>query len=273
MKDINQKAASITYTDYLCLYELLSSQRPISEPPHHDELLFIIQHQTSELWMKLILHELNAAIRYIQNDRLDPCFKILARVKLIQRQLFDQWAVLETLTPSEYSQFRDVLQTASGLQSFQYRSIEFVLGNKDRKMLEAFEQDENAYHLLEDILNKPSIYEEFLRHLHRQGFAIPIECVDRDWTLTHERNEEVVAVFKLIYDQPDKHWDAYNMCEKLVDVEEQFQLWRFRHMKTVERIIGYKPGTGGTACVAYLKQALDKVFFPELFDVRTRIGA
>jgi tryptophan 2,3-dioxygenase len=261
-----------TYSEYLCLETLLSAQRPLSDPPHHDELLFIVQHQTSELWFKLTLHELRAAISHVQADRLDPCFKILARVKQIQRQLFEQWAVLETLTPSEYVQFRHVLGPASGLQSAQYRAIEFILGNKNAEIVELFRHDERIYRELRAGLEAPSLYDEFLRHLYRRGHPVPRECVERDWTLPHERNSLLVAVFKGIYEAPQQYWDAYEMCEKLVDVEENFQLWRFRHVKTVERIIGFKPGTGGTSGVPFLKRALDLTFFPELFDVRTEVG-
>ncbi len=263
----------LTYTRYLCLDQLLSAQHPLSDPPHHDELLFIIQHQTSELWMKLVLHELRAAIDHIKADNLDPCFKIFARIKLIQLQLFEQWAVLATLTPSEYVKFRHVLGHASGIQSPQYRAIEYVLGNKNSAMLQVFRYDPTLYKELDRVLRSPSIYDEFLRHLHRQGYAVPDECVQRDWALPYQRNEKLIAVFKQIYESPNKHWDAYALCEKLVDVEEQFQLWRFRHMKTVERIIGYKRGTGGSSGVAFLRHAIDHTFFPELYDVRTEIGA
>lgn len=262
----------MSYGGYLCLDKLLTAQEPLSDPPHHDELLFIIQHQTSELWMKLILHELQAAIAHIRQDNPDPCFKILARIKLIQRQLFEQWAVLETLTPSEYAQFRDTLGQASGLQSFQYRAIEFLLGNKDAAIVEIFRHDPQVYDRIKQILCAPSIYDEFLCHLHRLGFAIPGTCVDRDWSQPHEHNPGLIPVFKQIYDAPQDHWSAYAMSEKLVDVEENFQLWRFRHMKTVERIIGFKPGTGGSSGVNFLKRALDIRFFPELIDVRTEIG-
>ena len=262
----------LTYTGYLGLDEVLTAQRPLSDPPHHDEMLFIIQHQTSELWLKLILHELEAAIRFIQTDDLEPCFKILARVKQVQTQLFNQWAVLETLTPSEYAQFRSVLGHASGFQSPQYRRLEFMLGNKNADMLQLFVHEEVVHAQLKKSLESPSLYDEFLRYLDRRGFEVPAECVDRDWSLPYAANPEVVAVIKEIYEDTSGYWDAYNMCEKLVDVEENFQLWRFRHMKTVERIIGYKPGTGGSSGVAFLKQALDIRFFPELFDVRTELG-
>jgi len=262
-----------TYADYLCLDRLLDAQHPLSDPPHHDELLFIIQHQTSELWFKLTLHELRAACAHIRRNMLDPCFKILARVKMIQRQLFEQWGVLETLTPSEYGKFRHVLGPASGLQSAQYRAIEYILGNKNAALLEIFKHDARAYQALKSVLESPSIYDEFLMHLRRRGHAVPDACIARDWSQPYQRNPALIPVFKAIYDAPHEHWDAYNMCEKLVDVEENFLLWRFRHVKTVERIIGYKRGTGGSSGVAFLKQALDLTFFPELFDVRTEIGA
>ncbi len=262
----------LTYTGYLGLEEVLTSQRPLSDPPHHDEMLFIIQHQISELWLKLVLHELEAAIRFVQTDDLEPCFKMLARVKQVQIQLFNQWAVLETLTPSEYTQFRSVLGHASGFQSPQYRRLEFMLGNKNADMLQLFGHDDVVHAQLKKTLESPSLYDEFLRYLERRGFAVPAECVDRDWSLPYEASPGVVAVIKEIYEDTSGYWEAYNMCEKLVDVEENFQLWRFRHMKTVERIIGYKPGTGGSSGVAFLKQALDIRFFPELFDVRTELG-
>lgn len=263
----------LTYSGYLCLESLLFAQKPLSQPPHHDEMLFIIQHQTSELWMKLMLHELQAAVRFIQQDRLDPCFKILSRVKLIQKQLFEQWAVLETLTPSEYEEFRPVLGNSSGFQSAQYRSLEFILGNKNSAMAEVFRYDPAIYEQLQQLLHRPSLYDEFLRHLARRGLAIPPHCIERDWSQTYVRDTQVVAVFKQIYQSTQQYWDAYEMCEKLVDVEVSFQLWRFRHMKTVERIIGHKPGTGGSSGVTYLQKALQHTFFPELIDVRTVLGS
>ena len=272
MNDKSGNENKLTYSKYLCLEKLLSAQNPLRKPPHHDELLFIIQHQTTELWLKLVLYELAVAIRYIQDDNLDPCFKILARVKLIQRQLFEQWGVLETLTPTEYAKFRNILQSASGLHSFQYRSLEFVLGNKNKQALTYFELNSQAYEELNKLLQAPSLYEEFLLHLHRNGHPVPEECINHDWSQPHQHSEGLIDVFARIYQNPSKYWDAYNMCEKLVDIEEQFQLWRFRHMKTVERIIGYKPGTGGTSGVSYLDQALKVKFFPELIDVRTTIG-
>ena len=267
---ITELAAHTSYGGYLQLERLLGAQQPRSS--HHDEMLFIIQHQTSELWMKLMIHELAAAIEHVRLDNLAPCFKILARVKQIQRQLFEQWAVLETLTPSEYAEFRDVLGPASGLQSFQYRAIEFLLGNKDARRLELYRHDEATRVLLEKLLHSPSLYDEFLRLLARRGMPVPAERVERDWSQPYERHSGVVSVFKAIYDDTKKYWDAYDMCEKLVDVEENFQLWRFRHVKTVERVIGFKRGTGGSAGVAFLRKALEVALFPELIDVRTHIG-
>lgn len=263
----------LTYSGYLDLERLLSAQHPLSKPEHHDEMLFIIQHQTSELWMKLILHELETAIRHVRADTLEPCFKILARVKQIQMQLFNQWAVLETLTPSEYAEFRGVLANSSGFQSVQYRALEFVLGNKSEAMLQVYEYDPTAHAWLNDLLRRPSLYDEFLRYLVRRGLPVPDERGERDWAQPYESHPGVTAVFRIIYEDAHKWWDAYEMCEKLVDVEEYFQLWRFRHMKTVERIIGHKRGTGGSSGVNFLKQTLDLTFFPELIDVRTQIGA
>jgi tryptophan 2,3-dioxygenase len=262
----------LTYAQYLCLDGLLAQQRPRSRPPHHDEMLFIIQHQTSELWMKLIIHELDAALLFIRQDELPPSFKTLARVKHIQAQLFNQWAVLETLTPSEYAEFRHVLGAASGFQSAQYRTIEFMLGNKSPDMVEVHRHDPETYKHLKAVAASPSIYDEFLRHLHRKGFLLPQEVTERDWSEPYKPHPAVMDVFKRIYDHPQDHWEAYEMCEKLVDVEEQFCLWRFRHLKTVHRIIGFKRGTGGSSGVPFLRKAVELTFFPELWDVRTLIG-
>lgn len=262
----------LSYAGYLRLDTLLSAQQPLSQPPHHDEMLFIVQHHVAELWMKLVIHELRAAIAHLQRDELAPMQKILARVKQVQRQLFEQWAVLETLTPSEYLQFRHVLGPASGFQSLQYRLIEFLLGNKNADMVGVFAYDPAAQAELNATLNAPSLYDEFLRYLHRHGYAIPAECVERDWSKAHARNAGLIPVFKKIYEDTEAHWAAYAMCEQLVDVEFAFQLWRFRHMKTVERIIGYRRGTGGSSGVGFLKQALELTFFPELLEVRTVLG-
>jgi tryptophan 2,3-dioxygenase len=266
----------LTYGGYLRLDRLLAAQQPLSggehAPPRHDEMLFIIQHQVSELWMKLMIHELRAAIAHVRADALEPCFKILARVKLVQKQLFEQWGVLETLTPSEYAEFRPALGTSSGFQSAQYRAIEFLLGNRNAAILDVFRHDSEACAELDALLHAPSLYDEFLRLLARRGLPVPEAVLTRDVTKPYERNAELVPVLATIYNDPAQWWDAYDMCEKLVDVEEAFQLWRFRHMKTVERIIGYKPGTGGSSGVAFLRRALDVSFFPELIDVRTMIG-
>jgi tryptophan 2,3-dioxygenase len=264
-------ANELTYSGYLSLDMLLTAQRPLSNPPHHDEMLFIIQHQTSELWMKLVIHELQAVIRMVRADNLEPSFKGLARVKNIFWQLVDQWSVLATLTPTEYAQFRGVLGHASGFQSPQYRAIEFLLGNKNNTMLKVFAHEKERHAWLDGLLHAPGIYDEFLRHLKRRGMAIPDDVTERDWTQKRDMNEQVIEVIRQIYESPEGNWDAYEMCEKLVDVDEQFQLWRFRHMKTVERIIGFKRGTGGTAGVKYLEQVVNTAFFPELYEVRTRI--
>src|SRR5688572_12756816 len=235
-------------------------------------MLFIIQHQTSELWMKLMIHELAAAIAHVKRDELAPCFKILARVKQIQRQLFEQWAVLETLTPSEYAMFRNVLGPASGLQSHQFRAIEFLLGNKISNRIDVHRHDSTTTAFLEQLLRSPSLYDEFLRYLARKGMPVPAERVERDWSQPYERHAGVTAVFKTVYENTTRYWAEYDMCEKLVDVEENFLLWRFRHVKTVERIIGYKRGTGGTAGVSFLRKTLETSLFPELIDVRTELG-
>ncbi|MFP2901326.1 tryptophan 2,3-dioxygenase [Corallococcus sp. 4LFB] len=268
---VTDLAGRTTYGDYLQLDRLLSAQVPRSQPPHHDELLFIVQHQTSELWMKLLIHELSACIRYIQADRLEPSFKIFARVAHIQRMLFEQWSVLETLTPNEYLEFRDTLGHASGFQSFQYRAVEFLLGNKDDAALGPFKHVPGVHAELDRLLESPGIYDEFLRHLSRMGHDVPRSHVERDWRQPYEKSAQVMEVFRRIYSDTEKHWDAYEMCEKLVDTEERFQLWRYRHMMTVMRIIGFKQGTGGSSGVGFLRKALDLRFFPELWDVRTSL--
>ena len=267
----------LTYGGYLRLDRILAAQEPLSGAdsgaPRHDEMMFIVQHQVSELWMKLLIHELKAAIGHVQRDALGENSKILSRVKLIQKQLFEMWAVLETLTPSEYEAFRPALGSSSGFQSAQYRAIEFLFGNKHPDMIDVFRHDPAAHAELTALLHAPSLYDEFLRHLSRRGLPVPGDRVDRDFTQPYTRHPSVVAVFKVIYENPKRWWDAYDMCEKLVDVEEAFQLWRFRHLKTVERIIGHKRGTGGSSGVAFLRRALEISFFPELIDVRTEIGA
>lgn len=258
-----------TYGGYLQLEKLLDAQTPRSEQP--DEMLFIIQHQTSELWMKLMLHELDRALAHVKADELEPCFKIFARIAHIQRMLFEQWAVLETMTPSEYLTFRDALGRSSGFQSYQYRGIEFMLGNKDANLLLPHRDDPRVFAWLEQRLKQPSLYDEFLRLMKRRGYDVPAECIERDFTKPHVKSEAMVRIFKAVYESPEQHWEAYEMAEKLVDVEERFQLWRFRHMKTVHRIIGHKQGTGGSSGVTFLKRALELTFFPELWDVRTEL--
>ncbi len=260
-----------TYGDYLHLDELLAAQRPLTTV--HDEMLFIIQHHTSELWIKLLLHELDLAVRLVRADRLAESFKIIARVAHIQRMLFEQWAVLETMTPSEYVQFRDALGKSSGFQSYQYRALEFVLGNKDANALKPHRHDPHIHAELTARLAAPSLYDEFLRWLARHGHAVPADRLERDFTEPYERSAGVLEVFRAIYADPARNYDAYDMCEKLVDVEERFQLWRFRHMTTVKRIIGFAPGTGGSSGVGFLKKALDLTFFPELWEVRTMIAS
>lgn len=263
----------LTYGAYLCLDDLLGAQNPLSDPPHHDEYLFIIQHQVAELWMKLIIHELQEACRYVAGDDLRQAFKGLARVKQIQEQMINQWSVLETLTPHEYLQFRPVLNSASGFQSYQYRALEFLLNNKDEALLKAHRHDEGVHAWLEEVLHAPSIYDEFLRYLARHGFDVPAAQVERDFAQPYESDPAVTTVLRTIYEQAKRYFDEYEMCEKLVDVEVNLQRWRFRHLRAVERIIGHKRGTGGSSGVDFLRRALDLRSFPELIDVRTEIGA
>ncbi|SHE44229.1 tryptophan 2,3-dioxygenase [Thermomonas hydrothermalis] len=265
-------AGRVTYGGYLQLDRLLSAQHPLSDPPHHDEMLFIIQHQTSELWLKLLIHELQAAQMYLRNDRVWRFNKVAARCKRVFDQLTAQWSVLETLTPAEYMEFRDVLGPASGFQSLQYRTLEFLLGNKNAEMLKVFAHDPAGQAALEAVLRAPSLYDEFLRYLARWGHAVPDGHLVRDWSQPHVLDPELLPVFERIYADTERYWREYQLCEDLVDLETQFQLWRFRHMRTVMRIIGFKRGTGGSSGVAFLKRALELSFFPELFEVRTRIG-
>ncbi len=260
----------MSYSDYLRLDKVLDAQSPLSDA--HDEPLFIIQHQTSELWLKLLDHELRAAMGFLQRDQVWQCRKVLARGKQVLRQLTEQWSVLETLTPSEYMGFRDVLGPSSGFQSLQYRCIEFLLGNKNADMLLVFGHDPEGQARLRQALEAPSLYEEFLRYLARFGHAVPPAYEGHDWTLPHVSDPALRPVFENIYQDTDRYWREYSLCEDLVDLESQFQLWRFRHMRTVMRIIGFKRGTGGSSGVGFLKQALELTFFPELFEVRTSIG-
>ncbi len=263
----------MSYGGYLDLRTLLSAQRPISRPEHHDELLFIIQHQTTELWLKLVLHELETACAMIRQDELAPALKGIARVKHIQKTLTEQWSVLATLTPSEYAEFRGVLGNSSGFQSWQYRAVEFVLGNKNARMLEVFRNDPDAAATVRRALEEPSLYDEFLRYLARLGYPVPDVVLERDVTKAWTFRPELMPVLKQVYEDPGHNWAVYETCEELVDLEENFQLWRFRHLKTVERIIGMKHGTGGSSGVPFLKRALELTFFPELYAVRTEIGS
>jgi len=268
---IERDLRGLNYGSYLRLDHLLSAQLPLSD--RHDEMLFIIQHQTTELWMKLVIHELRSAMALVGADELAPALKRLARIKHVQKQMTDQWSVLATLTPSEYAQFRHLLGKSSGFQSAQYRLLEFLLGNKNAAMIAVFEHDPAARDELRQALCAPSLYDEFLLFLSRRGYPIPAELLERDWTQPHTLNQELVHVFAAVYEKPEQQWDVYETCEELVDIEDTFQTWRFRHLKTVERIIGYKKGTGGSSGVAFLQRALSLTFFPELFAVRTDIGS
>lgn len=263
---------SMSYGDYLRLDVLLAAQQPLSDPQQHDELLFIIQHQTSELWLKLMIHELRSARALLRADELSPALKRLARIKHIQRTLTDQWSVLATLTPSEYAEIRPFLATSSGFQSAQYREVEFLLGNKSAEMVDVHAHDEGARAALAELLHEPSLYDEFLAHLARQGHPVPQHVLERDVTRPHTADPGLVDVFAAVYAAPTEHWGVYETCEELVDVEDSFQQWRFRHLQVVQRTIGHKIGTGGSSGVDFLRRALDLTFFPELYEVRTRIG-
>ncbi len=262
----------MSYGDYLRLDRLLSAQEPMSDPPQHDELLFIIQHQTSELWLKLLIHELRSARVLLRADDLAPALKRMARIKHIQHSLTDQWSVLATLTPSEYAQIRPFLATSSGFQSVQYREVEFLLGNKNADMVEVFAHDPKGHEVLDQLLHEPSLYDEFLAYLSRRGYDIPAELLDRDWSEPYRANEGLVDTIAAVYAAPHEHWGVYETCEELVDIEDNFQLWRFRHLQVVQRTIGHKAGTGGSSGVDFLRRALDLTFFPELYSVRTRVG-
>ena len=259
----------MSYGDYLQLDPILSSQHRLSD--HHDEMLFIIIHQTSELWMKLILHELTAATTAIANEELERSFKMLARVSKIQQQLIQSWGVLATLTPAEYLEFRDKLGSSSGFQSYQNRQIEFALGFKNARTLSVYAHDEALYPLLETSLHTPSIYDVTVREMHRRGLAIDQAVLKRDVTKDWEWNESVEAAWVEVYRDVDTYWDLYELGEKLLDIGSQQQMWRFNHMSTVERIIGQKMGTGGSSGVNYLRRVLDHRFFPELWTVRTKL--
>ncbi|WP_101395709.1 tryptophan 2,3-dioxygenase [Phycicoccus duodecadis] len=265
-------STAMSYGAYLDLGTLLSAQHPRSEPVQHDELLFIVQHQVSELWLKLLLHELRSARALFASDELGPALKRLARVKHVQRQLVEMWDVLATLTPSEYAQIRPFLATSSGFQSDQYRAVEFLLGNKNAEMLRVFEHDARAHRGLEELLHEPTLYDELLRLLARRGYPVPAEVLERDVSLPYRLVPGLVEVFAAVYAAPAEHWGVYETCEELVDVEDLFQQWRFRHLQVVTRTIGHKVGTGGSSGVDFLRRALDLTFFPELYEVRTRVG-
>ncbi|WP_377644096.1 tryptophan 2,3-dioxygenase [Oryzobacter terrae] len=262
---------AMSYGDYLDLGTLLSAQHPRSEPAQHDELLFIIQHQVAELWMKLLLHELHSARALLASDELAPALKRLARVKHVQKQLVEQWDVLATLTPSEYAQIRPFLATSSGFQSHQYRSVEFLLGNKNADMVRVFEHSPTEHAALEELLGQPTLYDEFLRYLARRGYGVPEAVLGRDVTQPYRVSEDLVDLFATVYADPSEHWGVYETCEELVDIEDLFQQWRFRHLQVVSRTIGMRQGTGGSSGVDFLRRALDLTFFPELYAVRARV--
>ena len=260
-------SASMSYSDYLSLDAILNAQHPRS--PAHDDMLFIVQHQTSELWMKLMLHELRAAIRCVAEDELASAFKMLARVSRIMEQLVHAWDVLATMTPPEYSAMRPYLGSSSGFQSWQYRCIEFTLGNKNAAMLKPHAHRPELLAEVDAAWRAPSLYDEALRLLARRGFAIPADHVERDWTRPYEISDGVEQAWLVIYRDPKRHWELYQLGEELTDLEDAFRLWRFRHVTTVERVIGFKRGTGGTSGVSYLRKMLDVVLFPEIWQLRT----
>ena len=263
---------SMSYGDYLHLDEVLGAQHPLS--PAHDEMLFIVQHQTSELWMKLMLHELHAATAAIANpsDATRPdAFKMLARVSRIMEQLVSAWTVLSTMTPTEYTAMRPYLASSSGFQSAQYRCIEFALGNKNAAMLKPHAHRPDLLAQVEAAYHAPSLYDQALRLLARQGLHIPASHLERDWSQPYTASPEVEAAWATVYGDPHKYWDLYQLGEKLADIEDAFRLWRFRHVTTVERVIGFKRGTGGTGGVSYLRKMLEVVLFPEIWSVRTAL--
>jgi tryptophan 2,3-dioxygenase len=259
----------MSYGDYLQLDAILGAQKPLS--PAHDEMLFIVQHQTSELWMKLLLQELGAAINSISNNDLQTAFKMLARVSKIMEQLVHAWDVLATMTPPEYSAIRPYLGPSSGFQSYQYRCIEFALGNKNAAMLKPHAHHPERAALVQAALVAPSLYDESLRLLARRGLNVPTSHTERDWTQPYTASDAVQAAWLVVYRNPREHWDLYQLGEELTDLEDAFRLWRFRHVTTVERIIGFKRGTGGTGGVSYLRKMLDVVLFPEIWRLRTEL--
>jgi tryptophan 2,3-dioxygenase len=259
----------MSYSNYLGLDKTLNAQHPLSTA--HDEMLFIIQHQTSELWMKLAVHELSATCRLIAADDLQPAFKTLSRVSRILEQLNSAWDVLRTMTPSEYTQFRESLGSSSGLQSYQYRLIEFLAGNKNAAMMRSHADDNPVLQRLEAARQAPSIYDLTIRVLHRRGLGIDRDVIERDVSVSHAANDSVRTAWLSVYRDPARFWELYELAEKLVDFEDYFRRWRFNHVTTVERVIGFKRGTGGTSCVSYFRNMLDVVLFPELWQVRTEL--
>jgi len=259
----------MSYGDYLQLDAILNAQKPLS--PAHDELLFIVQHQTSELWMKLMLHELTAAVRNIAGDELNAAFKQMARVSKIMEQLVHAWDVLATMTPPEYSAIRPYLGHSSGFQSFQYRCIEFAMGNKNAAMLKPHAHNDERAAMVQAAYAAPSLYDEALRLLARRGIAVPASHTERDWSQPYQASEAVEQAWLQVYRNPKEHWDLYQLGEELTDLEDAFRLWRFRHLTTVERVIGFKRGTGGTGGVSYLRKMLDVVLFPEIWTLRTAL--
>ena len=262
-------SSDMSYGDYLKLDQVLSAQHPLS--PDHNEMLFIVQHQTSELWMKLMLHELQAAVRCVHEDALPEAFKMLARVSRVMEQLVHAWDVLATMTPPEYTAIRPYLSNSSGFQSWQYRQIEFMMGNKNAAMLRPHAHRPDLLAAVEKAFTSPSLYDEVLRLMARRGIAVPASHTERDWTQPYAASEAVKAAWLQVYRDPKAHWDLYQMGEELVDMEDAFRLWRFRHVTTVERVIGFKRGTGGTGGVSYLRKMLDTVLFPELWALRTEL--
>jgi tryptophan 2,3-dioxygenase len=259
----------MSYGDYLHLDTLLNAQHPLS--PEHNEMLFIVQHQTSELWMKLMLHELGAAVQRIASDDLGTAFKMLARVSRIMEQLVHAWDVLATMTPPEYSAIRPYLCNSSGFQSWQYRCIEFMLGNKNAAMLKPHAHTPEILARVEAAYRAPSLYDEALRLLARRGLPVPASHVERDWSQPYVSDDAVEQAWLVAYRAPQQHWDLYQLGEELTDLEDAFRLWRFRHVTTVERVIGFKRGTGGTSGVGYLRKMLDVVLFPEIWKLRTSL--
>ena len=261
--------SDMSYGDYLHLDQVLTAQHPLS--PDHNEMLFIVQHQTSELWMKLMLHELRAAVAAIAADELGSAFKMLARVSRIMEQLVHAWDVLATMTPPEYSAIRPYLSASSGFQSYQYRCIEFAMGNKNAAMLKPHEHRPDLLAQVDAALRAPSLYDESLRLLARRGVPVPVSHLERDWTQPYVESDAVRDAWLQVYRDTRKHWDLYQLGEELTDLEDAFRLWRFRHVTTVQRIIGFKRGTGGTGGVSYLRKMLDTVLFPEVWALRTEL--